>query len=536
VRPLDPRLVTRIGPARRYIIITAVLGLAASLLILLQALLIARMLAPVLSPTPLTTDGLGWWGSFVPVEARQLSTGLVWLAAVVATRSVLAMVQERLAHRAGASVITALRTQIVEHAAGMGPRWVASGRGADVTTLVTRGLDNLLPYFVRYVPQLMLTATVTPIMLVVVLGLDWISAAIVVVTLPLVPLFMVLVGLLTRERSARHLESMQRLATRTLDLIAGLPTLRGLGRQHGPAARVRELGDAHRRATMGSLRIAFLSGMVLELLTTLAVALVAVTMGFRLVYGGIGIEVALAVLVLAPEVYLPLRNVGVHFHASADGLAAADEAFVLLETPLPSATVSGPAPLLAGAAITVTALGVATPDRSRLAPGGLSFDARAGEITVLEGPNGDGKTTALMALAGLMPVDQGEIHAVAPGNATVLLASAHETVGVDGWATQCAWVPQRPDLGPAGRALSLGQRQRVALARAFESGRPLLLLDEPTAHLDAAARAEILDQVKQAAARGATVVVATHEDEVRAIADRLVTVGSLALDGAEVAP
>ncbi|WP_284327369.1 ABC transporter transmembrane domain-containing protein [Demequina litorisediminis] len=237
----------------------------------------------------------------------------------------------------------------------------------------------------------------------VVLGLDWISAAIVIGTLPLVPIFMVLIGLTTRDRSARHLDAMQRLATRTLDLIAGLPTLRALGREHGPAARVRELGDAQRRATMGSLRVAFLSGMVLELLTTLAVALVAVTLGFRLVEGAVSIETALAVLVLAPEVYLPLRMVGTHFHASADGMAAADAAFEVLETPVAVAGGEAPAPDLTGATLVVEDLAVATPDGRRLAPGRLSMMARPGTITALVGPNGDGKSTALSALMGLLP-------------------------------------------------------------------------------------------------------------------------------------
>jgi len=572
VRPLDPRLVTRIGPARRYILITAVVGAATAVLILMQALLLARMLAPVLSPTPLVDDGLGWWGWWVPLETRQLATGLTWLLAVVAARALLAWFQERLAHRAGTRVISDLRAQVVAHAARMGPRWAASGRGTEVTTLATRGLDNLLPYFVRYLPQLLLAATVTPLMLIVVLGLDWLSALIVAGTLPLVPIFMVLVGLLTRERSARHLESMQWLSSHTLDLIAGLPTLRALGRHWGPAARVRELGEAHQRATMGSLRIAFLSGMVLELLTTLAVALVAVTMGFRLVDGAIGIEVALAVLVLAPEVYLPLRNVGTHFHASADGLAAADQAFEILEEPLPA----GAAPVggisahgdgddgdsgnadhdspddaggtstggtstgipstgipstssksWRGVTLEIDNLGVATPRGARLAPGELSFSAAPGQITVLEGPNGDGKTTALLALMGLMPPDQGRVRATWPdGTQQLLAADPRSHTGTLDWTQQCAWVPQRPDLGPAGRQLSLGQRHLRALDRALTSGRPLVFLDEPTAHLDQASRADVIDRIRQAARDGATVVVATHEDEVRAAADVRVSVTS----------
>ena len=521
MRPLDPRLVRRIGPARRHIIVTAGLGFLTALLILVQALLIARLLAPVLSPTPLTDDGLRWWGGIVPESARTLATGLTALAVIVALRTVLAWLQERLAHRAGVQVVSQLREMVVAHVATLGPRWAAGGRTADIATLVTRGLDDLLPYFVRYLPQLALAVTVTPVMMVVVLGLDWLSAVIVIATLPLVPVFMVLVGLLTQERSARHLEAMQRLGTRTLDLIEGLPTLKALGRERGPAARVRELGDAQRRATMGSLRIAFLSGMVLELLTTLAVAIVAVTMGFRLIAGDIGIETALAVLVLAPEVYLPVRNVGTHFHASADGLAAADAAFTLLDESDPTHVRAslGEAPDPRGRELRVEGLSVATPDGARLAPAALSFTAAPGAITVLRGPNGEGKSTALLALTGLLAPDEGT---VAVGDTPVLRDDA--AVALDGWLAHVAWVPQRPDLGPAGRTLSLGQRQRRALSRAFDSGRAIVLLDEPTSHLDRESRAEVIAAIRALADSGATVVVATHETEVVAAADAVVEV------------
>lgn len=522
MRPLDPRLVAQIGPARRYIIVTAALGLATAIAIGVQALVVARLLAPVLAPTPLTDDGLGWIGAVVPVAARELETGLVWLAAIVATRVVLMWVQERLAHRAGVAVIAELRGRVVAHAARLGPRWAASGAGADVTTTVTRGLDGLLPYFVRYLPQLMLAVTVTPLMLLVVLDQDWISAAIIAATVPLVPVFMVLIGLLTRERSAKHLDAMQRLATRTLDLIAGLPTLRALGRHREPAGNVRELGDAQRRATMGSLRIAFLSGMVLELLTTLAVALVAVTLGFRLLYGEVSIETALAVLVLAPEVYLPVRNVGTHFHASADGMAAADAAFDVLETEVEQVGGSDPAPSLAGATLSLELLGVATPNSRRYAPHALCVEARPGAVTVLVGPNGDGKSTALLALMGLLRPDAGAVSARLPHNSVVPLA----TVNADQWSQQFAWVPQRPDLGPAGRTMSLGERERAALERAFCSGRPVIVLDEPTAHLDGENRSRVIDRIRAAATAGATVVVATHEPELVESADAVVTVTS----------
>ncbi len=503
------------------------MGLATAIVIGVQALVLARALAPVLAPEPLNADGLGPLGFLVPLEVRQLSVALAWLAVLVLIRVMLTWVQERLAHRAGAQVISELRENVVAHAAALGPRWVASGEGAAVATTVTRGLESLMPYFVRYLPQLLLSATVTPIMLVVVLGLDWISALIVIGTLPLVPIFMILIGLVTRERSAKHLDAMQRLAARTLDLIAGLPTLRALGRERGPATRVRELGDAQRRATMGSLRIAFMSGMALELLTTLAVALVAVTLGFRLVEGQVSIETALAVLILAPEVYLPLRMVGTHFHASADGLAAADAAFDVLERPLPAAGGTVAAPDLDGATLVVEDLAVGTPDGRRLAPGRLSFIARPGTVTALVGPNGDGKSTALAAVMGLLPADSGYVAALVPTDRSDTGRVDAADVDAEGWSTQFAWAPQRPDVTPETRTLSLGQRQRIALDRALASQRPVLVLDEPTAHLDRASREEVVAQIVAAARAGATVLVATHEHDVIDAADSVVDVVAL---------
>ena len=520
MKPIDPRLIARIGPARRYMIATAALGFLTAVTILFQALLVARMLAPVLAPSPLTEDGLGRLGSVMPLSTRDLPSGIAALVAVVAARVGVVWLQERLAHRAGTRVVSQLREAVVEHAAAMGPRWIATGKGAEVVTTVTRGLDGLLPYFVRYLPQLMLACTVTPLMIVVVLGLDWLSALIVALTLPLVPMFMVLVGLLTRERSARHLEAMQRLGARTLDLIAGVPTLRALGRERGPSARVRELGDSARRATMGSLRIAFTSGLVLELLTTLSVAIVAVTLGFRLLEGHVSVETALAVLVLAPEVYLPLRNVGTHFHASADGMAAADAAFVLLdERPTPVGTPGGATPSLRGASVVLESVSVSTPDGGRHAPSDLSLAAEPGHLTVLRGPNGDGKSTALLALAGLLAPDEGRVLA-ATGATTVDLAESD----ADAWSAQCAWVPQRPELGVAGRTLSLGQRQLVAYDRALASGRPVLVFDEPTAHLDGAAREALIARIVGAAREGATVIAATHDPLLIAAADTVVEV------------
>jgi len=514
------------GPARRYVVTVAALAVAGAATVLVQALVLARLLSPALVPGT-TGDGLRGAGWIVPESVREVPDGVTWLATIVAIRVVIAWASERMAIRAGSRVVSHLREELVAHAARMGPRWIASGKGVDIVTVTTRGLDGLLPYFVRYLPTLLAAATITPLALALVFGLDLTSALIALGTLPLVPVFMILIGKMTAARSEQSLAAMKRLGGRVLDLISGLPTLRGLGRAHGPAERVAELGDAHRRATMGSLRVAFLSGLVLELLTTLSVALIAVSMGFRLAGGSIGIETALAVLTLAPEIYLPLRNVGSHFHASADGLAAADAVFALLDEQPPAAASPSPAPSLRGRTIRVEGLGVATPDLATLAPANLSLVAAPGTVVALTGPNGEGKSTALLALAGLVPPSAGAIVlARAQGSRRALLADERSGVDPDAWAAQVAWVPQRPDLGPAGRLLSLGQRQRRALDRAFDSGRAVLLLDEPTAHLDPPARAAVAARLRAAADAGATVVVATHDDAVRAVADRVVAVRS----------
>lgn len=535
MRPLDPRLLTRIGTARPVLVVLAILTSVGAALVLLQALVLARLLAPVLSPGPLTDDGLGPLGILVPVSVRGPRMGLVVLACIVAARVVVVWAGERLAHRAGARAVSSLRTHVVIHVGLLGPRWLASGAAPEAAVLVTRGLEGLHPYFTRYLPSLFVAATVTPLAIVVVWGLDLTSVVIVLVTLPLVPLFMWLVGQLTDAHSERHIASMASLGARTLDLATGLPTLQALGRSRGPAGRIKELGEAHRAAAMGSLRVAFLSGMVLELLTTLSVALVAVSMGFRLASGAVGIETALAVLVLAPEVFLPLRNVGTHFHAAADGVAAAHAAFAILDIPAASTTSGPPAPPLLGAALLLHAVSVATPDGSLLAPSGLTLEALPGKVTVLVGPNGEGKSTAILVLAGLVAPTSGSVTARLPDTTAVLLASPPgfqgEGVEPDGWAAQCAWVPQRPVLGLEARTLSLGERQRVALSRAFTSRRPLVLLDEPTAHLHHGARVNVIADIRRLADAGATVIVASHDPAVIAEADAVVAVAAAAVAG-----
>ena len=307
--------------ARRYIAITALAGGMTALLVVAQAVLISRSVSPIItSRTALSA----------------VAPRIALLALVMAARVIILYTQEALAHRAATRTIIELRRHVLQHAAALGPRWQAE-HSSDTATLLTRGLDDLEPYFTRYLPQLLLAATVTPLTALVMLVEDLPSAIAVACTIPLIPIFMILIGRLTQHHSEERLTAMERLGGQVLDLLAGLPTLKALGREIGPAGRVRALGRAYNTATMQTLRIAFLSGAVLEFITTLSVAIIAVQVGFRLLFGHMDLATALLVIMIAPEIYQPLRQVGFHFHASANGVAAANAVFEILDTPLPSA-------------------------------------------------------------------------------------------------------------------------------------------------------------------------------------------------------
>ena len=569
MRPLDPRLLRRARAARRYVLLTAGFGALTAGTVIAQALLLAHALAPVVTGTAGPAD---------------VTVPLVGLAGVLALRAVLVGLQERWAHRSATRAVAELREQVVRHAVALGPRRLPEDPAA-VATFATRGLDALEPYFVRYLPQLLLAATVTPAGLAVVLGMEWVAAATIAATLPLVPVFMWLIGVMTQGVAERRLAAMTRLGGQVLDLLAGVPTLRALGRERGPATRVRDLGDAHRRATMGTLRVAFLSGMVLELLTTLSVALVAVGVGFRLVYGHLDLTTALAVLVLAPEVYLPLRQVGAHFHASTDGLGAAARAFALLETPADDGAAGRrrAAPDLRRATVRLTGVDVAAPGRAVHAPAGLDLRLAPGRVVALTGANGAGKSTAVAVLLGLVSPTHGQVLVDALVDAadgttdgTVHLADVER----GSWWRQVAWVPQRATLEPGtllaavtqgravepadvaaaarltgladvvarrpgrwlstighgGAGLSLGERQRVALTRALLGDAPLVVLDEPTAHLDAGAEAVVLAAVARLRHEGRTVLLVAHRPALLAVADEVVEVRAAALPGTGPAP
>lgn len=538
MKPLDPKLLKHAPPARTYVGLVILIGIISAGLILAQCFLIAYSAAPVISQGKSLAD---------------VSGRIAALAVVIAARALLSFVTEALGHRAGLATIAELRSRVLDRAAALGPRWLAE-RTNQTVTMVSRGLDALEPYFVAYLPQLFLSVTVTPATLFVIGYLDIASALLLILCIPLIPVFMILIGKMTEATSKKKLKTMERLGDEVLDLIAGLPTLKALGREQGPKRRVSELGENYTAATMSALRIAFLSGTVLEFLAILSTALVAVEVGFRMVYGFLDLPTGLVIIMLTPEVFKPLREVGSQFHASADGVAAAEAAFEILDEPAPTAGTE-PAPNLADEPIVIEDLSVAAPGRGVLAPAGASGIIAPGSITALRGMSGSGKTTTVLTLLGLVSPTEGRISCA--GRSVTDIAPQD-------WWDQMTWVPQRPvippgtlasyvgegdrdrasrltgfaavveelergwqtEVGQGGLGLSVGQRQRLALTRALMAHRQLLILDEPTAHLDAASESEIIDAVKAAQADGMTVLVIAHRDSLLEAADAIIDINS----------
>src|SRR4051812_5599299 len=340
------------------------------------------------------------------MPAGEVRTPLLLLVAVAVGRGLVSWLTELAAHRAGAAVKSELRSRLLDRAADLGPGWLSGQRTGSLVALATRGVDALDDYFSRYLPQLGLAVVVPVAVLARIVTEDWVSAAIIVGTLPLIPLFMVLIGWATRSHMDRQWRMLSRLSGHFLDVVAGLPTLKVFGRAKAQAESIRKITGEYRQATMRTLRIAFLSSFALELLATISVALVAVTVGMRLVHGSMDLYVGLVILVLAPEAYLPLRQVGAQFHAAAEGLAAAEEIFAVLEAPLPQ---SGTRPVPSATDVVFDDVSVRYEGRTDDAVSHASFAVATGETVALVGPSGAGKSTLLSALLGFVRPRQGRV-------------------------------------------------------------------------------------------------------------------------------
>ncbi|TDF38731.1 thiol reductant ABC exporter subunit CydD [Streptomyces sp. WAC05374] len=554
MKPIDPRLLRYARATRLFLAAVVVLGVLGAALVVAQAMLIAEVVVGAFQ------RGLG---------VQDLGTPLLLLAVVAAGRGLVSWLTELAAHRASAAVKSELRRRLLARAAELGPGWLSGQKAGSLVALATRGVDALDDYFSRYLPQLGLAVVVPVAVLARIVTEDWVSAAIIVGTLPLIPVFMVLIGWATQSRMDRQWKLLSRLSGHFLDVVAGLPTLKVFGRAKAQAGSIRAITSEYRQATLRTLRIAFLSSFALELLSTLSVALVAVGVGMRLVHGELDLYTGLVILILAPEAYLPLRQVGAQYHAAAEGLSAAEEIFAVLRTPVRE---GGGAPVpgtvrLELENVTVRHAGRAEPSLDR-----ASLVVEPGETVALVGPSGAGKSTLLDVVLGFVePEDDGG--RVRVGGADLA------TLDLERWRERIAWVPQRPYLfagtiadnvrlarpdaddeavaralrdagaagfvaalpdgaatvlGEDGAGLSAGQRQRLALARAFLADRPLLLLDEPTAALDGETEAAVVDAVRRLA-EGRTVLLVVHRPALLAVADRVVTLRGTPSGGAATA-
>jgi thiol reductant ABC exporter CydD subunit len=551
VKPLDQRLLHQSRAARQGVLAASAITVAGAVLLVVQAFTIADIVTKAFQG-----------GDGVPA----LRTPLLVLGCVALARGGLAWASDVATHRAAAGVKSQLRRDLLARIVQLGPSWLSQQRTGELATLVTRGTDALDGYFARYLPALLSAVVVPPLVIVVILSQDLVSGVIVILTVPLIPLFAALIGKATERRSRRSWQAITVLASHFLDVVDGLPTLLVFRRASAQVDTIREVTDENRQATMSTLRLAFLSSAALEFVTTISVALVAVSAGLRLVDARMDLRTALVVIILTPEAYWPLRQAGAQFHASADGLAVADQVFAVLDKPPATRAPRVGTVDLSEATIRLEQVIVAY-DRAEPALGPLDLTIHPGELLGISGPSGCGKSTLIAVLMGFVAPTSGRV-LIDCGDRIYDLADLEPAA----WRAQVSWLPQTPWLahasiaenvrlarpsadddqvaealaaagaeefvaqlpegvdtlvGEGGFGLSAGQRQRLAVARALLRDAPLVLLDEPTGHLDPATEAAVDRSIRRLAS-GRTVVVAAHRPALLLDASRVVR-----LDGSD---
>jgi ATP-binding cassette subfamily C protein CydCD len=541
MRAIDPRLLRRARSSSGFLLVCVVIGLAIAACVFGQALTLAKAISRVF---------LGG------ADFHDISILLVLLAGLTLMRAALSYLQETAAARATAVVKSQLRQGLMCRVVDGGPSWSSEHRTGEITQLATRGLEALDAYFARYLPQLVLTAIISPLFVVVVWATDWISGVVLLLTLPIVLLFMVLAGLSAQRRTNDQWQALERMSNHFLDVVEGLTTLRVFGRARAQRWAVQSVTHEYRRTTMTVLRLSFLSSFVLELFASLSVAIVAVQVGLRLIGGSIELQAALIVLLLAPEAFQPLRTLGASYHAAAEGRSATEKILDILDEPAPPL---GTRMVPTGAEfVAVQDVTVRRADASLAACAPTSFGLRRSEVVALVGRSGCGTSTLLSVMLGFLEPSAGTVRMNG-----VSVAEADR----QSWLGHIAWMPQRPTLvagtvadnvrlgapdatdpeiaaalanaacecldprrriAQNGADVSAGERQRIALARCFlraELGADLLLLDEPTAHLDAPTEQRTLAAIRELSV-GRFVLMVAHRPSAIDYADRTVEVGA----------
>lgn len=545
--PFDPRLLRLVPAARGPVAALGVVGVLQGVATIAVAFVLTDVVVAV-------------------VTGGDLTRAAVLLVGLFAARAALSYAAETTQAWAGVQVAAALRERLVDH-------WLATPVDAhpdpdSTSILAAQGCSSVEPYAARFLPSLIHAAVVPVLTVLALVIVDWSSALIVVLTVPLLPLFAALIGQTTADDTDRRWKALTALSGHFVDVMRGLPTLVAYGRGERQVETIETVSDRHRHATMRTLRLAFLSSAALELLASISVAIVAVWAGIRLAEGHMALGPALLAILLAPEAYWPVRRVGAEFHAAADGAEAIDSIITALApTPADLATPpSDPADAVEsarpaagdpahtarrapstraggrpGGTVHVRAEGVSYtyPGAEEPVIAGLTLRAEPG-LTVVTGASGAGKSTLLELLAGLRTPDRGTVTAgrshlvsqrpfvaaasvrdnlrLGSGADDDALWEALRRVGLDGTV---AALPRSLDtvLGDDGFGLSAGQRARLVLARALLSSAPVILLDEPTAHLDPES-SETIHEVIAVLATRHTVVVVTHRPELVTIADR----------------
>lgn len=543
VSPVDRRLFGVTEGVRRYMGVTIALGFASAVAVIAGAVVLAGIVNQVF------LEGAG---------PEDLSADLIILALIYAARGLFEWARSVAAYRSAADVKRTLREQVMRAVLAQTARGRSAGSG-DLALVASSGIDALDAYFSRYLPQLVLGALIPLLAIIWVATVDPLTAVIIVVTVPLIPVFMMLIGNYSDRATRARWHTILRLGDALVETLRGLLTLEVYRSGEGRLDRIRKLSDEYRKQTMATLRIAFLSAFVLELVATMSVAVIAVAVGLRVVNGSLEFEPAFAILILAPEVYAPLRKAGSEFHAAMDGMEAARSAFDVLETPLPITTVaerpSAPvpgAPLIEFSGVTYRYPSVG--DRNgAVVLGDIDLHVAPGERLAVVGPSGAGKSTLLRLILGFDHPGGGriEIEGVPVGSLDMAL-----------WRGRIGWVQQEPFLvagtvldnvrlgssgssttdaaaalelvgaeslirrlgetvGERGAGLSHGERRMVTLARALVRSPDLLLLDEPTAGIDSVTQLRIAGSFDRIAT-GRTVLTIAHQRVLVYLADRVV--------------